>query len=187
MELYVVSREEWRKWLDKNHLATREVWLIYYKKLSGKPRIPYIDAVEEALCFGWIDGKIKRINEDYFKQRFTPLRPGSRWSKYNIERVKKLLEKGEMREEGMEAFNKLLNNSGLVYDNRTNGIPLIPVDLQNSFDKNITAHDNFLKFSPSSRRMYIDWLNSAKKTETRLKRIEKIIHRSEKSLPPGMM
>jgi uncharacterized protein YdeI (YjbR/CyaY-like superfamily) len=187
MELYVVSREEWRKWLEKNHLATEEVWLIYYKKSSGKPRIPYVDAVEEALCFGWIDGKIKRINEYYFMQRFTPRRPGSRWSKYNIERVRKLIEKGEMRQEGMEAFNRLLNNPDLAYENKNDGIPSVPDDLQNSFNINRTAYNNFLNFSLSSRRMYIDWLNSAKRIETRSQRIEKIIHRSEKNLPPGMI
>ena len=66
MELYVADRNEWRKWLEKNHTEVEEIWLRYYKKNSGKPRIPYNDAVEEALCFGWIDGKIKRINEDFY-------------------------------------------------------------------------------------------------------------------------
>ncbi len=87
MEIYLRTREEWRKWLEKNHDNCTEIWLRYYKKPSGMLRIPYSDAVEEALCFGWIDGKIKRINEDYYIQRFTPRRPGSRWPKYNIERM----------------------------------------------------------------------------------------------------
>jgi uncharacterized protein YdeI (YjbR/CyaY-like superfamily) len=174
-------------WLDDNHLTTNEVWLIYYKKPSGKPRIPYVDAVEEALCFGWIDGKIQRINDDYYIQRFTPRSPGSRWSKYNIERVRRLIENGQMREEGLKAFNKVLEKPGLAYENRSDGKPVIPDDLIDGLIKNSKAHDNFLKFSTSTRRLYIDGLNSAKRDETRQKRIEKIIDRAEKNLPPGMM
>jgi uncharacterized protein YdeI (YjbR/CyaY-like superfamily) len=187
MELYLKTREEWRKWLEENHSTTDEVWLIYYKKISGKPRIPYADAVEEALCFGWIDGKIKRINEDYYIQRFTPRRPGSRWSKYNMERVHKLIKEGQMKLAGLEAFNKVIEKPDLIYNNRADGNPVIPDDLMNAFSNNSLAYNNFLKFSPSSRRIYIDWLNSAKKAETRPKRIEKIIGRAEKNIPPGMM
>ena len=79
MELYVKTREEWRKWLEENHSSVQGIWLIYYKKPSGKPRIPYNEAVEEALCFGWIDGKIKRVNEDYYVQWFTPRRPAIKY------------------------------------------------------------------------------------------------------------
>lgn len=187
MELYVKTREEWHQWLEKNHSTTDEVWLIYYKKPSGKPRIPYIDAVEEALCFGWIDGKIKRINEDYFIQRFTPRRPGSRWSKYNLERVKRLIKKGRMRPEGLKAFQKVVEKPELIYENRAGDDPVIPEDLMNALSSNRLAYSNFLKFSSSSRRIYIDWLNSAKKAETRPGRIEKIIGFAEKNLRPGMM
>jgi len=187
MELYVKTREEWRKWLEENHSTTDEVWLIYYKKPSGKPRIPYLDAVEEALCFGWIDGKIKRINEDYFIQRFTPRRPGSRWSKYNMERVQKLVKEGQMKPAGLEAFKKALEKPELIYDNKSDGDPVIPDDLMNAFSNNSLAYNNFLKFSLSSRRIYIDWLNSAKKAETRPKRIEKIVGMAEKNMRPGMM
>lgn len=187
MELYLTNRKEWREWLEKNHTSFDEVWLIYYKKQSGKPRIAYADAVEEALCFGWIDGKIKRINEDYYIQRFTPRRPGSRWSKYNIERVQRLIKHGLMKPEGMELYRKALERPELVYDNKKDGEPKIPVDLLESLLKNDLAYTNFRKFSPSARRMYIEWLNSAKKAETRPRRIDKIIERAEKNLPPGMM
>ncbi|TAL60920.1 MAG: hypothetical protein EPN88_15280 [Bacteroidetes bacterium] len=187
MELYLKTREEWHKWLIENYSTSEEIWLIYYKKPSGKPRIPYIDAVEEALCFGWIDGKIKKINEDYFIQRFTPRRPNSRWSKYNLERVQKLINEGRMRPEGLKAYKKALEKPELTYDNRSDGDPGIPDDLMNSFAKNSLAYNNFMKFSASSRRLYIDWLNSAKKAETRPKRIQKIIGFAEKNIRPGMM
>src|SRR4030042_4761773 len=123
MELYFTKREEWRKWLEKNHSSCEEVWLRYYKKPSGKPRIPYTDAVEEALCFGWIDGKIKRINEDNYIQRFTPRRKGSRWSKYNIDRVQKLIREGLMTPAGLKVYQEALVKPQRIYDKEAEGDP----------------------------------------------------------------
>jgi uncharacterized protein YdeI (YjbR/CyaY-like superfamily) len=187
MELYFRDRKEWRNWLEKNHSTFDEVWLIYYKKVSGKPRIPYNDAVEEALCFGWIDGKIKRINEEYYIQRFTPRRPGSRWSKYNIERIQKRIKKGQMKPEGLKLYKNALEKPELVYENKGNGEPSVPDDLMDFFRRNEIAWNNFINFPTSARRMYIEWLNSAKKAETRPRRIEKIIGLAEKNIRPGMM
>jgi len=186
MELYITDRMEWRKWLEENHSTCEEVWLRYYKKPSGKPRIPYNDAVEEALCFGWIDGKIKRINEDYYIQRFTPRRPGSRWSKYNIDRVNKLIKSGQMLPAGLKAYKQAKEKPELIYDDRRDGIPVEPDDLIKAMKKNKIASKNFANFTQSSRRMYIEWLNSAKRSETRVKRIKKIIELSEKNIKPGM-
>lgn len=187
MELYCTSRTEWHDWLDQNHLTTDEIWLVYYKKQSGKPRIPYADAVEEALCYGWIDGKIKRINEEYYIQKFTPRRPKSRWSKYNIERVKKLIKDGRMKPEGLKAYQLVLESPELIYDNRADGDPEIPDDLLKAFKDCEKAYANFMKFSQSSRRIYIEWLNYAKRSETRLRRIEKIVILSEKNKRPGII
>lgn len=187
MELYFTSRKEWRTWLETNHSVSEGVWLIYYKKASGKPRIKYEDAVEEALCFGWIDGKIKKINEDYFIQRFTPRRPGSRWSKYNIERVKRLIDNGMMKPEGLRAYEEVLRKPGLAYDNRTDEDPVIPDDLMASLKNNCQAFDNFMKFSVSTRRLYISWLCDAKRETTRQSRILKVVEFSEQNRKPGMM
>jgi uncharacterized protein YdeI (YjbR/CyaY-like superfamily) len=187
MELYFKTRMEWRSWLEKYHSTSDGIWIIYYKKASGKPRIPYNEAVEEALCFGWIDGKIKSINKDYFIQRFTPRRSGSRWSKYNVDRVRKLINEDRMEPAGLKAFNEAVERPGLIYENRSDGDPRIPDDLMDAFMNNGKAYENFKKFPPSSRRMYIEWLNSAKKSETRPRRIEKIVGLSEKNLKPGMM
>jgi uncharacterized protein YdeI (YjbR/CyaY-like superfamily) len=187
VELYCTSRNEWREWLEKNHLTSDEIWLIYYKKPSGKPRIPYPDAVEEALCFGWIDGKIKRINDEYYVQKFTPRRSDSRWSKYNIERVKKLIKKGLMKPVGLRAYQKAIDCPELIYDNKADGDPEIPEDLLTAFKNCETGYTNFMNFSQSIRRIYIDWLNYAKRTETRHRRIEKIVRSSEKNIRPGMM
>jgi uncharacterized protein YdeI (YjbR/CyaY-like superfamily) len=187
MELHLTTREEWHKWLEDNHASENEIWLVYYKKASGKPRIKYNDAVEEALCFGWIDGKIKRINEDYFVQRFTPRRPGSRWSKYNIERAEELIKSGKMMPAGKEAYNEALSKPALIYESMHDGIPEIPDDLMNELNGNKRALNNFMKFPESSRRMYLEWLKSAKRPETRVSRIEKIIRFSEENRKPGMI
>lgn len=187
MELYFKTRKEWRQWLEKNHSTTDGVWLIYYKKPSGKPRIPYNDAVEEALCFGWIDGKIKRINKDYFIQRFTPRRPGSRWSKYNVDRIEKLIKEGRMEPAGLKAFKEALERPDLIYYNRAYGNPGIPEDLMDALGGNKKACDNFMNFPQSSRRIYIEWLKSAKKADTRSNRIEKIVGLAEKNIKPGMI
>jgi uncharacterized protein YdeI (YjbR/CyaY-like superfamily) len=187
MEIYLKTREEWRKWLEKNHDTCVEVWLRYYKKPSGMPRIQYADAVEEALCFGWIDGKIKRINEDYYIQRFTPRRPGSRWSKYNINRIQRLIKEGKMKEPGLKVYNEAVSNPGLIYGNKADNDPLTPSDLLNELNKNKTAETNFLNFTQSARRIYIEWLNSARRPETRIGRISKIVAFAKKNQKPGMM
>jgi len=187
MELYFQTREEWRNWLERNSDTVGEVWLIYFKKGSGKQRIPYDDAVEEALCFGWIDGKIKSVNKDYYLQRFTPRRKGSRWSKYNIERVEKMKKAGMMTRAGMEAYKEVIEKPHLSYENRSDGVPEIPGDLLQELEINRKALKNFLGFSDSSRRIYIGWLNSAKRPETREKRILRIVDQSEKNIKPGMM
>jgi uncharacterized protein YdeI (YjbR/CyaY-like superfamily) len=186
-ELYFSNRENWRKWLQENHEQSEGIWLIYYKKPSGKPRIKYDDAVEEALCFGWIDSKIKRINDEYYVQYFTPRRKGSVWSKYNLERVKSLIERGQMHPSGMEKYREAIENPGLVYDNKTDGEPVIPEDLEKELQKNSEAYQNFVNFSLSARRIYIGWLNNAKRPETRNKRILQVVEFSKQNKRPGMM
>jgi uncharacterized protein YdeI (YjbR/CyaY-like superfamily) len=187
MELYFRTRKQWRKWLEKHHSVSDGVWLIYYKKVSGKTSVSYEDAVEEALCFGWIDSKIKRVNEEYYIQSFTPRRKRSRWSKYNIERVKKLIDKGLMSPAGLAEYQKALDNPGLVYENRTDVDPEIPEDLMTELDRNSAAKANFLNFSASARRTYISWLNDAKRPDTRVARTKKIVELSELNKRPGMM
>jgi uncharacterized protein YdeI (YjbR/CyaY-like superfamily) len=186
LEYYFQTREEWRDWLERNHKTAAEAWLICYKKNSGRARIPYDETVEEALCFGWIDGKIKSVNREYFLRRFTPRKKNSRWSKYNIDRVEKLREQGLMKEEGLKAYEELLRKPHLAYDNRADGPPEIPPDLMQGLESSRKALGNFMNFSPSSRKIYIEWLNSAKRPETREKRIARIIDYSERNIKPGI-
>jgi uncharacterized protein YdeI (YjbR/CyaY-like superfamily) len=171
----------------KNHNTSDGIWLVYYKKPSGKPRIPYNDAVEEALCFGWIDGKIKRINDDYYIQRFTPRRKGSRWSRLNVSRVTSMQKAGKMMPAGMKAFQEAVDKPELIYEINLDDNIVTPEDLLEALKKNESAFRNFNNFSLSNKRLYIFWLNSAKKEETRQRRISKIVWFSEKNRPPGMM
>jgi uncharacterized protein YdeI (YjbR/CyaY-like superfamily) len=135
MELYFKTRGEWRKWLEENHSIVKGVWLVYYKKISGKPRIPYNDAVEEALCFGWIDGKIRRVNDDYFIQWFTPRRPGSRWSQLNMNRVRKLISEGKMRPEGIAVYEETMIKPALIYEIKRESNITLPDDLLDALKK----------------------------------------------------
>jgi uncharacterized protein YdeI (YjbR/CyaY-like superfamily) len=187
MELYVKNRVEWRKWLEDNHSIVQGIWLIYYKRSSGKPRIPYNEAVEEALCFGWIDGKIKRVNDDYYMQWFTPRRPGSRWSNLNMNRAQKLINEGRMRPAGLVAYKETIKKPELIYDIKSETRLPVPDDLIEALKKNIVAYNNFINFPPSSRKLYVFWLTSAKRAETRQGRITIIVERSEKNIRAGMM
>jgi uncharacterized protein YdeI (YjbR/CyaY-like superfamily) len=163
------------------------IWLKYYKKPSGKPRIPYDEAVEEALCYGWIDGKIKRVNDDYYIQWFTPRRPGSRWSKLNMNRAQKLINEGRMRPAGLAAFEETIRKPELIYDIKSETILPVPDDLIEALKNNIVAYNNFKNFTPASRKLYLLWLTSAKREETRQGRIKMIVERSEKNIRAGMM
>lgn len=187
MELYLKTREEWRKWLEENHSVISGIWLVYYKKISGKPRIAYNDAVEEALCFGWIDGKIKRVNEDYYIQWFTPRRKGSRWSELNLKRVQKLISEGRMKQPGLSVYLEALKRPELLPKVKSdNNIP-VPDDLISALKTNDEAYNNFINFPSGSRKHYVLWLNEAKRIETRNARISKIVDRSAKNIRAGMM
>jgi uncharacterized protein YdeI (YjbR/CyaY-like superfamily) len=170
--LYVQNRDEWRSWLKKNAAKSSEIFLIYYKKHSGKPRIPYVDAVEEALCFGWIDGRVIRLDHERYAQRFTPRRPTSRWSLLNIGRVKKLMAEGKMTTAGLAAFTP---------ERQTETQPKqLPGNLEQKFKGHAKAWDNYQRFPPFYRRMTAAWVGSAKKEETQIKRLNQLIEYSRK-------
>ena len=181
------TRQEWRKWLEENHSTVNGIWLVYFKKLSGKARIPYNDAVEEALCFGWIDGKIKRINEDYYVQWFTPRRHGSRWSELNMSRARKLIQEGRMSPAGLQAYEEIIKRPELIYDMEKETSLIVPDDLINALKDNNVAYCNFVNFPPSSRKLYVLWLNSSKRSETRKERITRIVDRAANNIRAGMM
>lgn len=173
--LYVKDRNEWRSWLEKNSKRAEEMWLVYYKKDSGKPRIAYEDAVEEALCFGWIDGKVRKLDEARYAQRFTPRNPKSNWSALNIQRARKLIHQRKMTAAGLEAFNSRETRKAAPLPTQ------LPRDLEEKFRKQAVAWENFNRFPPYYRRLTIAWVASAKKEETRLKRLTQLIDLSAKN------
>lgn len=172
--LYVTNRAEWRAWLAKNGKTWREIWLVYYKKGSKKPRIPCEDAVEEAICFGWIDGKIKKIDEDRYVQRFSMRRPESRWSSLNIRRAEKMIAEGKMTESGRKVFHPERRRDATMFPK------VLPERLAEQFKAERTAWSNFNTFPPSYRRLTIAWVASAKKEETQNKRLHQLIEFSSR-------
>ncbi|MFH1236861.1 MAG: YdeI/OmpD-associated family protein [Candidatus Aenigmatarchaeota archaeon] len=169
--LYVSDRRAWRKWLEANHARRKEIWLIYYKKNTGKARIPYDDAVEEALCFGWIDGQIKRLDTERFMQRFCPRRKRSVWAESNINRVKKMIKLGKMTPTGLEKFAGHEKT-------RVPSFVGMPNDLEKALKADAKAWDNFAGFPPSHRKHFLWWVISSKKPETRSKRIKELVKRA---------
>jgi len=178
-KLYFKNRNEWRKWLKENHDKKKEIWLIYYKKHTNTPSIPYNDAVEEALCFGWIDGQIRRIDDEKHMQRWTPRRYYSVWADSNIARVKKMIKEGKMTEYGLDKFKHHEKT-------RVPKVIAFPKDLKKEFLKNKKAYDNFKKFPPSHKKHYLGWIIISKSEETRKKRIAHLIIRAEQNKRLGM-
>jgi len=185
--LYIKDRIEWRKWLEKNYDSVKEIWLIYYKKHSGKPRIPYDDAVEEALCFGWIDSLVKTIDDEKYMQKYTPRKKSSIWSEHNVNRCKKMIKEGKMTEAGMQLIDEAKKNGKWEKAYSTKKMFDLPEEMANALNKNKSARENFNNFAPSYRNNYIHWVLSAKREETKNKRIKEVVKRSVLNQKPGMM
>jgi len=172
--LYVSNRRDWRKWLEENYNTQNEVWLIYYKKHSGKDRIPYDDAVEEALCFGWIDSIIKKIDDERFAQKFTPRKNNNKWSELNIKRMKKMIKEEKMTDAGLNKFDKTLLNNDRDMKVKSSELT-VPPYLEEVLKNNEKAFLNFNNLAPTYKKQYILWIGDAKKEETRKKRINEAI------------
>jgi uncharacterized protein YdeI (YjbR/CyaY-like superfamily) len=184
--LHFKNRYEWRKWLEINHKNIKEVWLIHYKKPSNKKSINHFEAVEEALCFGWIDSKLKKIDKESFILKYSPRRPKSIWSKINKEKAEELIALGKMTKSGLEKI-KDAKKQGLWDTAYTNLVKdRLPSDLKNSLMQNKTAWINFQKFANSYRNMYIGWVKDAKTQETRKRRISEVVKRAAKNKKPGI-
>jgi uncharacterized protein YdeI (YjbR/CyaY-like superfamily) len=168
------TRKEWRNWLEKNHQSEKSIWLIIYKKESETPSIYYPEAVDEALCFGWIDSKPNKRDENSYYQFFSKRNPKSNWSKVNKEKVSILMEQGLIHSSGLKMIEIAKQNGTWTALDEVENIT-IPDDLKALFLNNKTAYDNWEKFSRSSKRGILEWIMNAKKTETRQKRIEETV------------
>lgn len=172
------SCKKWRSWLQENYLCEKAVWLVYHKRHTGKPSISYNDAVEEAICFGWIDGKIKKIDGDRYMQRYTPRTSKSVWSEVNIERAKRMIKQGRMTEWGSKVLKNGTQNIERVPSSKSFSVPPY---LKTALIANKKVWNNFQGFSPSAKLAYVYWVNTAKTEETRQKRIKKTIEQLTKN------
>jgi uncharacterized protein YdeI (YjbR/CyaY-like superfamily) len=180
-DFHPADRAEWRQWLTENHASAPGVWLIYNKQASGKRRLTYEEAVEEALCYGWIDSRPNSIDEHTYKQLFSPRKPRSPWSAINKERVERLLRADLMAPPGLEKVEKAkMDGSWSVYDSIET--LEIPEDLQAALAANEAAAGHFAAFSPSSKKGILWWIKSAKRAETRRKRIAETVLYAEANL-----
>lgn len=168
-KLYVIDRGAWRDWLQENYQVAEEVWLVYPRVHSGLPRIPYNDAVEEALCFGWIDSITRTIDEDRYGQRFTPRKAGSTYSQTNQERLRRLVKQDQVQPEVKASLGDLLEQK-FVY----------PADIVETLRANERAWANFQKYSGAYQRIRVAYVDNARKRPGEFeKRLRHLIHMTE--------
>jgi len=175
--LYVHRVADWRAWLRKHSRTSREVWLVYYRKSSGKPRLSYNDAVDEAICFGWIDSTVKKVDADRFAQRFTPRRPGSKTSEMNKARARRLIRERRMTRAGLVAIGGL-----------TTKRLVIAADIKAAFERDPIAWKNFRRFPVAYRRIRIAFVEGARRRPAEFRRrLGNLVRTSGKNQRFGMV
>ena len=179
--VYPGTREKWREWLKESHVQTASIWLVYDRASAGNCRLTYEEAVEEALCFGWIDSKVNTLNATRFKQVFSPRKPNSTWSRVNKRRVENLIENGLMMPQGLAKIELAKQNGTWTVLDAIEELT-VPDDLAEALAQNETAQGYFEKFSPSSKKIILYWIQSAKRPETRQKRIEETVRLAEQNV-----
>ncbi len=171
---YPKSQIAWRKWLEKNHLSKKSVWVVFHSKISKKKSISWSDAVDVALCFGWIDSKKVKIDLETSHQFFSKRKPNSTWSKINKTKVEILIEQGLMSDAGLKSIETAkLNDSWTILDDVE--ALIIPADLEAAFAKKPIAEAYYQSLSKSTKKILLSWLKFAKTSETRKKRITEIV------------
>ena len=185
-ELYFTNRKDWRTWLTEHHDTEKEVWLVYYKKDSSKPSIPYDDSVEEALCFGWVDSIIRKIDAAKFARKFTPRKAVSKWSEANKERAEKMLKDGKMTSAGLARVQEAKETDGWVKTHATKKELAIPPYFEETLAGNKKALGFYTRLAPSYKRNAVAWIESAKREETRQKRLAEFIGLLEQNKKLGM-
>ena len=169
--LFVTNRKDWRAWLKKNHKTEKEIWLVYPKKATGNPRIEYNDAVEEALCFGWIDSIVKKLDDEHTVQRFSPRKPKAKYSQANVERLRALIAKKKVIKEVVETLGDVLNEEFVI-----------PPDILKAIKADKEAWKNFQKFSEPYKRIRIAFIDGARKRPAEFqKRLRYFIGMTEKN------
>ena len=166
-------------------MKQKAIWLVFYKKHTGKPTISYEDAVQEALCFGWIDSTVRRLDEERYIQLFTPRKTGSNWSALNKRRVKLLLKQGLLTEAGLQKIEEAKKDGSWKKLDAVEKLRVQP-DLRHALSANSKAKKNFAGLSSSRKKQFLWWIESAKREATRAKRIEETVLRVAEGKTPGM-
>ena len=174
---FAVDRAVWRDWLERHHAEKREIWLVFLKRHLKEPCVTYDEAVEEALCFGWIDGVLRRIDDREHAVRFTPRKPRSVWSESNVARVERLIAEGRMTEAGL-ALVRAAKESGAWEEAASGRLEVTPDDLAAALADVPAADAAWRAWAPSHRRQYIYWVLDAKRSETRARRIAEVVRLS---------
>ena len=169
------QRDQWRRWLEKHHSTGTEAWLIVYRKGYEDQGLMLDEAVEEALCFGWIDGKLKRLDEKRYRLRYSPRKPNSIWSISNIQRVEKLIAEGKMTEAGYQKIAEAKENGEWDAAIRREQVDIMPQEIESALQKIDGAISAYQSLPDSRKKQYIYWLQAAKREATKQRRIQKIV------------
>lgn len=172
--MHFKTRIAWRKWLSENHNKERELWLVFYKKHTGVVTIPYDDSVEEALCFGWIDSIIQKIDDEKYARKFTPRTNSRKWSEPNKKRLKKMIAARKLTPAGMKAADKNALNAKTAVKKKPAAL-FVPDYIADEVAKNEKASEYFSSLAPSHKRLFIGWIDSAVKKETKSRRLAEAI------------
>ena len=176
--IFFKSQIEFRKWLEKNHKKENELLVGYYKVDSGKPSMTWSESVDQALCFGWIDGVRHSIDKESYQIRFTPRKKTSIWSAVNIKKVKTLMKQGLMKEAGLESFKQRAENRSRIYSFEKDEMKFSP-QFEKIFKANKAAWNYFQSLAPTYRKTSSNWVMSARQETTRKKRLQELIADSE--------
>ena len=182
------TRSDFRKWLEKNHAKQTELWIVFYKVHTKKKSLRYSEAVEESLCFGWIDGILKRIDDEKHAQRYTPRNPKSIWSKVNKERAERMIETGKMTDAGLVKIREAKKSGWWenAYTTTRRDYEMSP-EMKKVLMSDTEAWKNFQNLGRSYQNTYVFFVNYAKREETKKKRMQIVLERAKKNMPPGIM
>jgi uncharacterized protein YdeI (YjbR/CyaY-like superfamily) len=169
------DRRSWRTWLEKHHHRKQSVWILFPKKHTARPSVAYTEAVEEALCFGWIDSQVRRLDEDAYIQKFTPRRRKSAWSPSNKQRVRKLVRLGLMTPAGLAKVAEAKKDGSWTTLDAVEKLEEMPRALREAIARNAATGKNFRKLSPTLKKQFLWFIESAKREETRTKRIAIVV------------
>lgn len=177
------TKQDWRNWLEQNHHTEDGVWLIVYKKSSKTPNLDWSESVDEALCFGWIDSVKQSVDKDRYKQYFCKRKPNSTWSKINKDKIEVLQAEGLMTEAGLKTIEIAKQNGSWTMLDSVEAL-IVPQDLENELLKYPNAMENYQGFSKSTQKSLLYWVISAKRSETRIKRITDIAENASNNEKP---